>query len=512
MRKTLRLPLTNNYNTRVSAVGSLPTSAAIAGVAVAGVAIAGTSAQSTSKDARFINCFKRSVTDEASGETRRYLIKRCGFAAHSTIRAGHIGNAIRVWSGQGTGTKVITAFGNQDSSIYDDGTRLTTNNSDTTIITGKATGITETVLSGTPTLAISSSDGTGWYYQNAGTVTKITDAQFPGNNSKTLAGTFAHMDGFAFILDTNGDLWNSDLNSITSWTATGYIPAGIYPDKGVAAIRWKRFIIAFGAQSMEFFRNAGNSSGSPLSRVEELAQKVGAISADAISEIGDNVFFVGPAPEGGLSLFQFDGSLSRVSNPEIDALMLLMGNGNISVTTFRDVGLSFVLVNGGGLTYAYCVEEKFWFQMTGSSEVLWTKCAGLSVASAQATYAISSLSSSGKLFNINPLSRGYVDNGSAFTAVAQLQTLDPGAGAFCAYEDLNLAADTESGTSTLTVSKSDDDYGSFTTLGTVDLTSSVKRITRMGGTKLPRAYKFEHSDNTPFRIQEARLTVNVGAR
>lgn len=509
MRKTLRIPLTNNYNTRVSAVGTLPTSAAIAGVAVAGVAIAGTSAQPTSKDARFINCFKRTVVDEATGETRKHLVKRNGFASNSTIRSGHIGNAIRIWSGQGTGTKVITAFGNQDSSIYDTGSRLTTDNSDTTIITGKATGITETTLSTTPTLAISSSDGTGWYYQNAGTVTKITDAQFPGNNSKTLAGTFAHMDGWTFILDTNGDLWNSDLNSITSWTANGYVQAGIFPDKGVAALRWKRFILAFGAQSMEFFRNAGNATGSPLSRVEEMAQKVGAISADAIGEIGDNVFFVGPAPEGGLSLFQFNGELNRVSTPEIDSLMLLMGNGNISVTTFRDIGLSFVLVTGGGLTYAYCIEEKFWFQMT-SAEILWTKCAGLSVASAQATYAVSSLSSSGKLFAINPLSRTYQDNGAAFTATAQLQTLDPGGGEFCSYVDMNIAADTESGTSTLTVSGSDDDYGSFTTFGTVDMTAAVKRITRMGGTKNPRAYKFEHSSNTPLRIREARLTVNVG--
>ena len=511
MRKQLRLPLVNNYNTRVSAVGSLPTSAAIAGIAVAGVAIAGTSAQPTSKDARFINCFKRTVVDEAMGETRKHLVKRNGFAANSTVRAGHIGNAIRIWSGQGTGTKVITAFGNQDSSIYDNGTLLATNNTDTTIITGKATGITETTLSTTPTLAISSSDGTGWYYQNAGTVTKISDAQFPGNNSKTLAGTFAHLDGYSFILDTNGDLWNSDLNSITSWTANGYVQAGIFPDKGVAALRWKRFILVFGAQSMEFFRNAGNATGSPLSRVEEMAQKVGVISADAIGEIGDNVFFVGPAPEGGLSLFQFNGELSRVSTPEIDSLMLLMGNGNISVTTFRDVGLSFVLVTGGGLTYVYCIEEKFWFQMT-SAEILWTKCAGLSVASAQATYAVSSLSSSGKLFAINPLSRTYQDNGAAFTATAQLQNIDPGHGAFTAHHELEIDADVETSASALTLSWYDDDYVTQSGTRSLDLATARPKATRLGGTKNPRAYRFDHSANTPFRIREARLTVSIGNR
>lgn len=510
MSKVLRLPLGSNYNTRVSAVGTISTASAIAGVAVAGVAIAGTSVQPTSKDARYINWYRRTVPNEVTGENARMLVKRCGFASSATHRSGHIGNYGMVWKAQGAGTTIITAFGNATSSIYANGSRLTTDNGDTTVVSGKVTGITETLLSGTATLTISCDDNTGWYYQNAGTVTKITDAQFPGNNSKTLAGTFCHLDGYAFILDTNGDLWNSDINSITAWGANSSINAGIYPDKGVASLRWGNYIAVFGASSIEFFRNAGNRSGSPLRRVPEMAQKVGAISSSAIGEIGDNIYFVGPAPEGGLSLFQFNGQLTRVSTPELDAIFLLMGNGNILVTTFRDAGLSFVIVIGGGLSYCYCVEEKFWFQLNNAGDILWTRCFGLSVASSQATYAVSNLSSSGKLFIINPLSRTYQDNGAAYTATAQLPVISLGAGAFCEYHEVEVDADVESGTSSLTVDWTDDDYGTYSTARTLDLTTARPRTSGLGGTKNPRAFRFQHASNTPARIREARVRVTVG--
>ena len=108
------------------------------------------------------------------------------------------------------------------------------------------------------------------FRSNAGTVTQITDGQFPGNNSRVLAGGMAHMDGYSFQMDTTGDLWNSDLNSITSWTASGYIPCNSYPDTGVAAMRFKSFIMGFGSLSIQFFRNAGNPFGSPLKRVEDM--------------------------------------------------------------------------------------------------------------------------------------------------------------------------------------------------------------------------------------------------
>ena len=509
-RRQIRLPLNGAPNTRVSAITALPTSSAVCGIAVCGISVCGRGAQPTDKDARFVNCFPHTVADALGGGSRRYLVKRSGWQALNTPRTGHVGNAILVWSGQGAGTKVMTAFGNTASSIYDGTTRLTTDAVDTTSITGIATGITETTISGTATLAITSDDNTAWYYQDGGTVTKITDAQFPGNASKTLAGTFANMDGFAFILTTLGELWNPDVNSLTGWTANSYVTAGTYPDMGVAAVRWKAYIIAFGTQSMEFFRNAGNV-GSPLVRVQEMAMKIGAVSADAITSIADTIFFCSSTPQGGLSILQWDGQLSRISIPEVDALLQLAGPSSVKMSVMRDFGLSFVIVIAGGITHVYCIEENQWVRwLYGGNEILWTKCAGVSVGSAQVQYAISSLSESGKVFTVNPQARTFQDNGSAFTATAQMQTLDPGHGAFTAYDELEIKGDVESSTSAVTVYISDDDYGTWTSVGTLDMSTNLPKLSALGGTDYPRAHKFEHSANLPMRIEELRLWVDIG--
>ena len=519
MQKLLRVPVVSTMNTRVSGTNPIPSSSGIVGIGVVGIMVVGQSVDPASKDARYLNCFKQTVADEAQDSQIVYCVKRSGLAASSTPQTGSIGTAIAIWTGSSAPTSVVEAFGGTNSSIYIGTDRLTTNNTDTTVITGKATSISETTVSGTATLYIPSSDNTGWYYQAGGTlitgtVTKITDAQFPGNNSKTLAGFGAHMDGYTFQMDTTGAIWNSDLNSITSWTATGVINATVYPDKGVACMRWKDKIIGFGTESMEIFYNASNASGSPLTRIAHMAQRIGAVAADAITSISDTLFFCGSTPQGGLSIFSLEGqqygSVGRISTPELDAILLLAGAGNIKLTALRDFGLSFVIVKAGSSQYAYCIEEKFWF--VWSTHLGFCRFAGISSGSSQLSYAVSELVTTGKLYVINPSSRTFQDDGQAFSARSQLQTVDPGAGAFVSYHEAQVAADVESSTSNMSLVWSDDDYVTYSNPRTLDLSSSIPRTWRMGGTRHPRAYAIVHNANTPMRVRELRLMVSVGQR
>jgi len=187
MGKEFKIPLAGSYNTRVTQTNALSSASGIVGLGVWGVFVWGASVQSTDKDQRFINCFPETVVNQYTGSRTIYLVKRPGWASLNTPRTGHIGTAIMVWSGSGAGTAVITAFGNTDSNIYNSTTNLGG-------ITGKATRITETAISAVPTLAVSSTDSTGWYYDaGVGVMTQISDGQFPGNAGKTLAGTFAHV-------------------------------------------------------------------------------------------------------------------------------------------------------------------------------------------------------------------------------------------------------------------------------------------------------------------------------
>jgi hypothetical protein len=503
-RRKLNLSLIDPLNTRVSGTNPLPASSGVVGVGVVGTMIVGQSIDPSSKDARYVNCYKQSAGQRA------WLVKRSGVSSLQTVSSGLIGTAVMVWSGQGSGDKRISAFGGVSSNIYDSSTLIATNNSVSTNLGTKCTSISETVVNNNPVLYLTGSDNSGWFYDTtiSSVIVKISDAQFPGNNGLTLAGYGAHMDGYTFQMDTRGAIHNSDLNTISSYTASGNITASIYPDKGIGCVRWKQYIIGFGPQSMEFFYNAGNATGSPLSRIANMAQRVGAVHADAIAQIADTLFFCGSTSEGGLSIYQFDGQVQRISPPQLDSQLILAGAGNIKMTALRDSGMSFIDVKAGGTIYRYCIEEKFWgINLSSLGFVRW---AALSSGTSQVVYGVSETSISGKMYTINPASRTFQDDGMVFSLQAYKQSIDPGEGEHVTYEEVEVVADVESTDSPATITWSDDDYQTFANGREVNLSTRLPYITRCGGTKHPRAFAVTHGANTPARFERLRLTVKTG--
>lgn len=500
-RAIKRVPLVGVYNTRAADVNALSSTSGIVGVGVIGSMVIGQAAVSSDKDQRFVNCFPLTVTNEIAQTRTVYLVKRPGFVEHNVPSSGDIGTAIHVWSGQGSGNKIITAFGDTNSEIFDGVSSLGS-------ITGVATGITETILSGTANICITSDDNTGWYYEDAGTLTKISDADFPGNNSKTLAGTFAHLDGYAFVMDTEGAIWASNLNSLTGWTVTDYINANAYPDQGVGLIRHRNTIVALGRESFEVFRNAGNPAGSPLARIEELSQLIGCISADAIASIQDTVYWAGSTKQGVVSIYAYNGGQAkRVSNPEVDIQLVLAGASNISMTTTSFYGRHFVIVKASNTTWAYCVEEGNWHEWS-SQTPLWYKSDSVSSGSTMVSYFVSNVATGGKVYVFNPASISYTDDGVSYSAVARTSKLDFGTARTKHWHRIAVIGDRETEESNLTVTWSDDDYQTSSTARTIDLSDERTELTRCGSS-VRRSFTFTHTSNTPMRLEAIEAEFSV---
>lgn len=570
MGQQYRVPVAGSRNNRVAATNILDAVSGYVGLGVVGVMIVGKTGDGSSKDQRFINCFSESIQDPITGQQTVYCVKRPGFATSITTGAAAIGNALMIWSGQGSGTKVISAFGATNSTLYDSTTSLGA-------ITGKASGITETFVGTAPTLTVSSSDNTGWHLNsdsvtvaltftgdthtnttidnisstsgllvgqtvsgtgiqagtriasidsatqitttlattatNAGvTITrsvigKILDTDFPGNASLTLAGTFAHMDGYACIMDTTGKLWASDLNSVTAWTSTSFGSANSYPDKGVGCVRHRNMIMCFGTQSIEFFYNSGQTPF-PFTKNISLTQQVGAVGADAIAQIADTTFWCGSSPQGGLSIFQFDGAISRLSTPEIDTILILAGASNITLTTIRFYGRSFVIVKASNTTLVYCIEEKQWAEWA-SSAAPWFKVVGVSVGGTQVNYSISKVLTTGIVYTMNPASLTFQDAGVTYTAMMQLDSNDLGTSNRKFWESLRIVGDVQSSTSNIELSYSDDDYESTSTWGNLDLSTNLPIARRLGSSRR-RAWILNHSANTPMRIKWLEGVASIG--
>lgn len=488
-----RYTLAGSYNTRVSATNVLSSSSGIVGIGVVGIMVVGLAGTTTTKDQRFVNCFAEKVLNPYTGKVTIYTVKRPGFAPSMTPQAGSIGTAILIWTG--SSSKIISAFGTVNSTLYNSTTSLGT-------ITGKSTGLTETFVgANVATVVSSSSDSTAWYYDVAtGTATKIADVDFPGNAGETLVGTFAHMDGYAFIMDAKGRVWNSDLNSVTAWTAASFVSANSYPDSGVAVVRSGNKILAMGTESVQFFYTNPNGTGalSPLSRIETMTLKVGCVSADAITQLDNAVYWVGSSAQSGFSVYQYENGVSRISTPEIEAILIIAGAGSTSLSSIKLYGRSFVIVTAGSITFVYCVEEKAWHEWS-STVPLWYRCAGISSGSTQVTYSISNASTTGKVFTINPNSYVFQDDGAVYTAVVQTSQFGEG-NKKTRWDYIQLTCDTQSSASPLAISKSDDDYATFQTLGTVDLSQPLPRLNRCGAA-YRRAWSFSHSANTPMRLE-----------
>jgi hypothetical protein len=502
MSQSFRVPVAGSINQRVSATNILNSVSGYVGLGIVGGMIVGKTSGMSTKDQRFVNCFSETIVDAITGQPAVYMIKRPGFATSITTATADLGAAILIWTGYGSGDSVISAFGATNSTIYNGTTSLGA-------ITGVATGITETFVSGVPTLCVTSSDNTGWYYDvPTGVMTKIVDADFPGNAGETLAGTFAHIDGFAIVMDTTGNIWASDLNSVTSWTATSVGLANAYPDNGIGCVRNRNLQMVFGTESLEFWQNSGLTPF-PLSRVNSMTQKVGCVSATAIAQIADTTFWCGSSPQGGLSVFQFDTAIGRISTPEIDQILVLAGASNISLTTIRFYGRSFVIVKASTVALCYCIEEKMWHEWN-SSTAPWYKIVGISKGSTMVNFCISNTLPSGIVYSMNPSALVFTDAGAAYTALMQLDNMELGTANRKFWEELRIIGDQQSASSPIQLSYSDDDYQTFTTWGTLDMADPMPRATRLGSSRR-RAWVLQHSDNSPMRIRLLEGRAEIGA-
>jgi hypothetical protein len=142
----------------------------------------------------------------------------------------------------------------------------------------------------------------GALVDNTGAITEITDADYTAWTTKS---NILPMDGYLFQADyVTNYIYNSDLNTPTSWTATGRILAGLHVGRIVRLCRIRNFLVAFKTGSLEFFQNTGNPTpGSPLSAKPEMARRYGAVATEYFTETADGIVWVGYTSSGKVGVF-----------------------------------------------------------------------------------------------------------------------------------------------------------------------------------------------------------------
>lgn len=481
-KPNLTLPLATSWNTR-------------------GIA-AFTNAITNGLDQLKVNSCYELVKNAFSGRSTLYLAKRPGVAdVGSTYgTSGQVAYLWEVSAGATTNAAanrwVFSTSGN-DSRASDTAT--------TTVIATAAgyapAYVDKTAISGTDTVVVQLRNAAGaqraFFSSAIGTFTEITDGDFTGLAHQ---GKMEFLDGYAFI-STRDRIYDSDLNSLSSWGASSYIARQAKQDIGTGLAKLGKQIISFGTATMEVFRNAGNPSGSPLEAVTELAQDFGLASTIVTGQrhytatVDGKLYWVGANPGGA---FAYNGqTVEKVSNLAIDKILAERQYYFVSGLGWQG---QRALVIGLDLPSA-TTQRALLFFPRWNEWFEWTSTVFIPQASPRLQSACLGVGTNQhKLYAISEASDNWQDAGTSYQWLHQFQIPKDGwHRKFMAW--CGLAGDTARSAQSIAVDVSDDDGQNFTSLGSVDMTSERKSVHGCGSYTDGRIVKLSYTGALDVRIE-----------
>jgi hypothetical protein len=228
----------------------------------------------------------------------------------------------------------------------------------------------------------------------ASTVTKITDVDYP---TVTVPGV-AFLDGYFFVMDAAGVIYNSDLEAPLSWNSLDFIRCEAEPDGGVAIAKYENYIVGFGRWTTQFFYDAANPLGSPLSPIESSTIQIGCANGYSVVQFDGKLVWMGNSREKGRGVYACMGSMTpvEVSDPNISRIL---NADNLAEVYSWGAGFSghslYVLsLVASGITLVYDFSTKAWSHFTRR------------VASQK---SVSALSQTGGVATVTSTAHGFAD-------------------------------------------------------------------------------------------------------
>jgi len=453
-----------------------------------------------SKDARLINMIVDMFANPEKDNKKMFVKSRPGLSQAYTTSAGKA-RGMFYWVVSGVGY-VFTVSADK---VYSNGTLL-----QTLATTTGAVGFSEFLnASGTSSLVMV--DGTNGYVFSSPTLapTQIVDPDFPTPHVPMPV----FMDGYLFLAKADSqDIYNSNLDDPTLWTAGDYISAEMFPDTVVALTKNNNYLYAIGSNSIEYFYDAANASGSPLARHDAAVQQFGTVSQDSVVSTDKEVVLLGETANGGHTVWTVEGfKETEIGTPAIRSILRVEGSAlaNAVAHCVRVSGQKLYIVSLTNLTLVYSFDTKMWSEWYSGTTSPVTFI-GSHAADGPNGMAYILNDTTGVVYTISE--DYHTDAGAAFRCQIITPKYD--------FDSLNqkfmsrlaLIGDvpTTSGTGNVVqVSWSDDDYATWATDRDLSFDNDFPIITQLGKFRR-RAFRFTYDQPYLLRLEGFDVDINKG--
>lgn len=403
---------------------------------------------------------------------------------------------------------------------------------------------------GTPYLIILDAENNEGWVMNAGETVAAIASNFPSS----LAHGGLILDTYLFVMDEDGNIYNSAVNDPTTFPATGVLRAERENDKGVYLGKHHDTAVAFLTRSIEIFYDAGNSVGSPLNRRQDVSYNVGCVGGLGVWENGDITYFLGSSPSGQIAVYELKNyGIRIISNDSINAYLTqiiiqdgisvrlsglsAMGHDTLIMTIFTLTGSPTAITPQSSIKYdALTAQWGFWdtsLNTLGSFPLMaWTRRTGGQNATVSARTG-QGIFSNGDIVSINdkliPIdtilgAQGVFESGVFETDVFAGTSSSNGLnipitirtglidGETSAYKFQNketVEMENTPNTQTLTIKHSDESSNNFDTGNTVDTTDDRKDV-HGGGRFMKRNFQLEYGGDEQIYLESLDVELEAG--
>jgi hypothetical protein len=320
-----------------------------------------------------------------------------------------------------------------------------------------------------------------------------------------------YFDGYLLLVKSaTADCYNSNLDNPLVYTAGDFINTESSPDLVTGITTINNYFVLLGSDSIEFFFDAGNPTGTPFQRNDVFVKLNGYYGG--LAKYGNDIYLVSVADSGVPDVYVMrDFKLQPVGNNAIRKYLAAQGVGTTYTGSIISLnGTACYVFQNGGTCYCLDIQSGLWgtieYSNTSTFRFINTE---QSILSGAGTYFVLS-STTTSIFYFNQAV--YQDSGATLTATVVTPKFDNNTnhqkylGSFILKCDRPAAATTSS---FINVSWTDNDYQTYNTPRTIELQQEQPNIQQLGRFR-KRAFKFTHSDNIPLKITSIEADINMG--